>query len=76
MAAEADAAAIRTKAQADAAVVDQFAREMELRRIEVARVQAFGSKTVFVPSDSAGAQMGSAMALGMAASLGAQKAAS
>ncbi|PPQ64648.1 hypothetical protein CVT26_002738 [Gymnopilus dilepis] len=74
LAAEAEAAAIRTKAQADADVVDQFAREMELRRIEVARVQAFGSKTVFVPSDGAGAQMGSAMALGMAASLGAQKA--
>jgi regulator of protease activity HflC (stomatin/prohibitin superfamily) len=73
LAAEADAGAIRLKAQADAEVVDQFAREMELRRIEVARVQAFGSKTVFVPSESAGAQMGNAMALGMAASMGAER---
>jgi regulator of protease activity HflC (stomatin/prohibitin superfamily) len=72
MAAEAEAAAVRIKAQADAQVVDQFAREMEFRRMEVARIRAFGSKTVFVPSDNAGAQMGNAMAMGMAASLGAQ----
>jgi regulator of protease activity HflC (stomatin/prohibitin superfamily) len=70
--AEAEANAVRTKAQADAEVIDQFAREMEMRRMEVARVRAFGSKTVFVPSEAAGAQMGNAMALGMAASLGAQ----
>ncbi|KAF9475052.1 hypothetical protein BDN70DRAFT_884159 [Pholiota conissans] len=70
--AEAEANAVRTKAQADSEVVDQFAREMEMRRIDVARVRAFGSKTVFVPSEAAGAQMGNAMALGMAASLGVQ----
>ena len=72
MAAEAEAAAVRIKAQADAQVVDQFAREMEFRRMEVSRIRAFGSKTVFVPSDSTGAQMGNAMAVGMAATLGAQ----
>jgi regulator of protease activity HflC (stomatin/prohibitin superfamily) len=72
MAAEAEAGAVRIKAQADAQVVDQFAREMEFRRMEVNRVRAFGPKTVFVPSDGTGAQMGNAMAVGMAASLGAQ----
>ncbi|KAJ7046536.1 hypothetical protein C8F04DRAFT_1060846 [Mycena alexandri] len=71
MAAEADAEAIRIKAEADAKVVDQFAREMEARRMEVTRVKAFGSKTVFVPTEGAGAQMGQAMQLGMAAGMGA-----
>ncbi|KAJ4488234.1 hypothetical protein J3R30DRAFT_3667623 [Lentinula aciculospora] len=73
LAAEADAEAIRIKATADAGVIDQFAREMELRRVEVAKVKAYGEKTVFVPSDGAGAQMGSAMALGMAAGMGADR---
>ncbi|PPR04948.1 hypothetical protein CVT24_010406 [Panaeolus cyanescens] len=73
LAAEAESAAIRTKAQADAEVLDRFAQEMQLRRMEVQRVQAFGSKTVFVPTES-GAQIGNAMALGMAASMGAQAA--
>ncbi|KAG5219941.1 band domain-containing protein [Salix suchowensis] len=71
LAAEADAQAIKTKADADAQVVDQFAREMELRRMDVARVKAFGSRTIFVPSEAQGSQMGSAMALGMAAGMGA-----
>ena len=71
LAAEADAEAIRIKAQADTNVVDQFAREMEFRRMEVARVRAFGSKTVFVPTEGIGAQMGSSMAVGLAAGLGA-----
>jgi len=74
MEAEAAAGATRIKAQADAQVLDQFAREMELRRLEVDRIKAYGSKTVFVPSDGTGAQMGNAMAVGMAASLGAQAA--
>ncbi|KAK7023770.1 band 7 domain-containing protein [Favolaschia claudopus] len=73
MAAEAEAEAVRIKAEADAKVVDQFAREMELRRMEVSRVQAYGSKTVFVPTEGAGAQMGSAMAMGMAAGMGADR---
>ncbi|THH00299.1 hypothetical protein EW026_g2224 [Hermanssonia centrifuga] len=71
LAAEADAQAIRIKAEADANVVDPFAREMELRRMEIARVQAFGSKTVFVPTEGIGAQMGNMMAMSMAAGLGA-----
>jgi regulator of protease activity HflC (stomatin/prohibitin superfamily) len=70
LAAEADAGAIRAKAQADAQVVDQFAREMGMRRMEVARVHAFGNKTVFVPTEAAGAQMGNTMALGLAAGMG------
>ncbi|KAJ2917588.1 hypothetical protein MD484_g2772, partial [Candolleomyces efflorescens] len=72
MQAEAEAEAVQIKAKADALVVDTFAREMELRRQEVARIRAYGAKTVFVPTDSAGAQMGSALALGMAATLGAE----
>ncbi|KAF8212489.1 hypothetical protein K438DRAFT_1567476 [Mycena galopus ATCC 62051] len=71
LAAQADAEAIRIKADADAKVVDQFAREMELRRMEVTRVKAYGSKTVFVPAEGPGAQMGNAMAMGMAAGMGA-----
>ncbi len=71
MAAEADAAAIRTKAKADAEVVDDFARQMEFRRMEVSRVKAFGSKTIFVPSEGLGSQLGNAMAVGMAANMGA-----
>ncbi|KAF8162959.1 hypothetical protein B0H34DRAFT_301492 [Crassisporium funariophilum] len=72
MAAEAEAASVRIKAQADAQVIDTFAREMELRRMEVSRIRAYGSKTIFVPSETTGAQMGNAMALGMAASMGAK----
>lgn len=52
-------------------MLDQFAREMEMRRIEVAKVKAYGSRTIFVPSDATGAQMGNALAVGMAAGLGA-----
>ena len=44
---------------------------MELRRIDVARVKAFGSRTVFVPTDGMGSQMGGAMATGLAAAMGA-----
>jgi len=58
MMAEAEAEAVRIKAEADTKVIDQFAREMEFRRVEVQRVRAFGSKTVFVPSDGPGAAMG------------------
>lgn len=71
LAAEAEAGAVRIKAQADVQVVDQFAREMEFRRMEVTRVKAYGSKTIFVPVDGPGAQMGNAMAMGMAAGMGA-----
>lgn len=43
---------------------------MEMRRVEISRIKAFGDKTVFVPSDGPGNQMGSAMAIGMAATMG------
>ena len=68
--AEAEAEAIRIKAAADGDVVDQFAREMEMKRVEVLRIQAFGDRTVFVPSDGPRNQMGTAMAMGMAAAMG------
>ncbi|KAG2114650.1 uncharacterized protein F5147DRAFT_677566 [Suillus discolor] len=67
--AEADAQAVSIRAAADAKVTDQFARGMEIRRVEVTRVQAFGNKTVFVPTDGTGVQMGNAMAVGMAAGM-------
>jgi hypothetical protein len=71
--AEAEAEAIRIKAEADTKVTDQFAREMEFRRVEIQRVRAFGNKTVFVPSDGPGAAMGSTMAMGLAVGMGADK---
>ncbi|KZT01756.1 uncharacterized protein LAESUDRAFT_763492 [Laetiporus sulphureus 93-53] len=60
-------------AAADAEVRDQFAREMELRLVEVARVQAVGVKAVFVPSEGIGVQMGANMAAGMAARMARQR---
>ena len=71
VAAQAEAEAIRIKARADAEVLDQYAREMGLRRMEVSKVRAYGSKTVFVPTEAVGSQMGATMALGMAAGMGA-----
>ncbi|KAG8935796.1 hypothetical protein FRC03_005245 [Tulasnella sp. 419] len=68
LAAKADADAIRIKANADTEVTDDFAREMEFRRMEVQRVSAYGDKTVFVPHDSSA--IGTSMALGLAAGLG------
>jgi len=73
--AEAEAKAIRIKAEADAAITDTFAREMQLRRIDVAKVQAYGSKTVFAPLEGAGSQLGNSMAAGLAAGMGARRAA-
>ncbi|KAI0039562.1 band 7 domain-containing protein [Auriscalpium vulgare] len=69
LAAEAESEAIRIKANADAAVVDQFAREMEMRRMEVRRVSAFGNKAVFVPTEGMG--VASPAMAGLAAGLGA-----
>jgi hypothetical protein len=43
---------------------------MEMRRMEVARVKAFGDKTVFVSAEGTAMQMGNAMAVGMAAGMG------
>ncbi|KAG6833182.1 hypothetical protein H0H87_010244 [Tephrocybe sp. NHM501043] len=71
LAAQAEAEAIRIKAQADGQVQDQFAREMQLRRTEIRRVQAYGTKTVFAPVEGPGSQLVNAMAVGMAAGMGA-----
>jgi len=70
LAAKADADAIRLKATADADVVDAFAREMELRRVEVQRVAAYGNKAVFIPEGAAGSAVRGAMTMGYAAGLG------
>jgi len=70
--ANAEAEAIRIKSAADSHVSDQYAREMGLRRIEVDKVRAYGPKTIFVPTETAGAQMGQAMAMGMAAGIGSE----
>jgi uncharacterized membrane protein YqiK len=72
--ADAEAGAIRIRAEADAAITDLFAREMQMRRIEVTKVQAYGSKTVFAPLEGAGSQLGNSMAAGLAAGLGAKRA--
>lgn len=70
LAAEADAEATRTKARVDAEVTDMFAREMEMRRMEVARVRAFGNKVIFVPTDAAAPGVTGPMVAGMAAGIG------
>lgn len=71
IAADADAEAIRVKANADAQVADHFAREMQMRRIEVEKVKQYGNRTIFVPTDT---NIASAMATGMAAGMGASAA--
>jgi regulator of protease activity HflC (stomatin/prohibitin superfamily) len=63
VAAQAESDAIRIKAEAAGAVSDEFAREMELRRLEVQRVGAYGNRTVFV-GDGAAGTMGGTMAQG------------
>jgi len=68
MAAQAEADAIRSRAQADQGVEDPFAREMSMRRVEVSKVEAYGSRAIFVPTDTGsgnGGGVGSALALGM-----------
>jgi regulator of protease activity HflC (stomatin/prohibitin superfamily) len=68
MAAQAEADAIGSRSQADQGVQDAFAREMSMRRVEVSRVQAFGNRAVFVPTDSGSGNtsgVGGALALGM-----------
>jgi len=70
MAAEAEGEATRIRADANSKLLDPFGREIELRRMEIARTKAFGSRTVFTSAESA--QMGQALALGMAAGLGAE----
>lgn len=53
------------KAEASAAVTDQFAREMELRRVEVQRVGAYGNRTVFVGDGAATASANAAQGFAM-----------
>ncbi|KIJ54086.1 hypothetical protein M422DRAFT_25046 [Sphaerobolus stellatus SS14] len=71
--AQAEADAVRLRAQADADVSDHFAQEMQLRRIDVEKVKSYGNKAIFVPAET-GARMGEAVALGMAATMGAKQA--
>ena len=56
----------------DSEVSDEFAREMELKRMEVQRVGAYGNRTVFV-GEGAG-QMGGGVMQGMAMYKGIQEA--
>jgi len=72
--AQAEADAIRIRALADTDVRDHFAQEMQLRRIEVERVKGYGNKAVFVPvGEAGGSRIGDAMAVGLAASMGAKQ---
>ena len=48
--------------------MNAFAQEMSRRRQEIARVGAFGNKTVFVPTESMGVT--APVLAGMAASVG------
>lgn len=72
LAARADADAIRLRAAADGDVQDTFARGMEMRRVEVQRVRAFGNRTVFVPATGGfEEQVGGGVATGYGAAVGA-----
>ncbi|KAG8695461.1 hypothetical protein FRC08_007824 [Ceratobasidium sp. 394] len=77
--AQADAEAVSSRANADSSVGDSFAREMEVRRVDVERVRAFGSRAVFVPCEtggvSSGGSVGNALMTGMAMRLGHDEAA-
>ncbi|KAG8738674.1 hypothetical protein FRC12_016660 [Ceratobasidium sp. 428] len=72
--AQAEAEAVSARATADSKVDDSFAQEMEVRRVDVERVRAFGSRAVFVPCEtggvSGGGPVGSALMTGMAMRLG------
>lgn len=54
-------------------MADAFAREMEVRRVDVERVRAFGSRAVFVPTETGGVTgntVNNALMTGMALRLG------
>ncbi|KAJ7063072.1 band 7 domain-containing protein [Mycena amicta] len=73
MIAEAEAESTRIKASAEAGVLDIFAREMALRRVEVERTKALGNNVIFAPSEpSLGRDMSQSLATGMAANMGAR----
>ena len=44
--AKAQAEALKLQALADSQITDPFARELALRRVEVERIRAYGSRTV------------------------------
>ncbi|KAF7322777.1 hypothetical protein HMN09_00057000 [Mycena chlorophos] len=69
LAAEAEAEAIRIKSEAEAAVSNNFAQNMALARMEIARTAAFGDRTIFAPTNLGG-EMSQALAMGMAAGKG------
>lgn len=50
--AEAHAEATKTQARVDAAIEDEFARELAQGRLEIERTRAYGDKTVFAPMDA------------------------
>jgi len=60
---------MRTKSKAAEDVRDEFSREMELRRLEVRRVGAYGNNAVFVQGDG-GAGLAPSMAQGLALARG------
>ena len=71
--AEAESNAILTRARAYKQIEDSaspLARDIQLRQMDIQRVQAYGNKTVFVPNEVFAGQMASSMAAGMAAGLG------
>ncbi|KAH7343770.1 hypothetical protein B0J17DRAFT_643884 [Rhizoctonia solani] len=76
--AQAEAEAVAARSNADSRVEDTFAREMEVRRVDVERVKAFGPRAVFVPCETGGVSGGSmnnALVTGMAMRLGHDEAA-
>ncbi|QRV72798.1 SPFH domain / Band 7 family [Ceratobasidium sp. AG-Ba] len=79
MQALAEAEAVSSRANADSSVNDNFAREMEVRRVDVERVRAFGSRAVFVPCETGGVSnggpVGNALMTGMAMRIGHDEAA-
>ncbi|KAF8607819.1 hypothetical protein BDV93DRAFT_487714 [Ceratobasidium sp. AG-I] len=74
--AQAEAEAVSSRANADSSVDNVFAREMEVRRVDVERVKAFGSRAVFVPCETGGVgnagggAVGNALMTGMAMRMG------
>ncbi|EUC57798.1 band 7 domain protein [Rhizoctonia solani AG-3 Rhs1AP] len=71
--AQAEADAVAARSNADSRVDDAFAREMEVRRVDVERVKAFGPRAVFVPCETGGVSgnsMSNALVTGMAMRLG------
>ncbi|GAA6039160.1 hypothetical protein JCM8097_000441 [Rhodosporidiobolus ruineniae] len=73
IAARARAKAVRLEADADAAVLDEQARRMQLARLDVQRVKAYGDRTVFVAESVLGATVAAGHALTVGQQLAVQK---